>query len=186
MGRKAGGSGVGDVSIHTLRPNPWRIVGLLSSALVLVTLCLGCRYSVGHPPPAAGLRLGEVQVPVSEPAVGDFVHAALAAAIRSQGAAGERAINVRIEQASCEPALARDGHVHAWSAELSASFTLLGPTPRTLSLRRVATFEVPVGGMLSVSRSATFEELASALADEAVSIFLYAPVGERASTRGEP
>jgi hypothetical protein len=158
---------------------------LLAACGLALPLLVGCGYRVGHPPHGVGLRPGEVQVPVSEPAVGDALEHALGAAIRRQGAAGDRAVDVRVERAVCEPAASRSGTVALWSAELSATFTLLGAAPRTLSLQRGSTFASPQAGDLPAARAQAFEELATALADEAVSLFLYAPPGG-ATSGGEP
>jgi hypothetical protein len=130
--------------------------------------------------------VGEVLAPVSEPGVSDSLQRSLGAAIRSQGAAGEHGVTARVDRALCEPAIARSGQVHGWSAELAVTFTLLGPRPLELALSRSAVFELPAGGDLPSARAHAFDGLAEALSEEAISLFLYAPPSDEASTGGEP
>lgn len=153
--------------------------------LALGLLGAACRYRVGHPPPAVGLTVGEIEAPVVEPTVGDAMAAGLAAAIRRAGAAGERSVLVTIEQASFEPAVSREGRVLSWEATLSARFVLTGPEPRSLHLERSSRVATPAGSVEPAQlRGPALGQLAAEMADQAVSHFLYAP--EPTQPPGEP
>jgi hypothetical protein len=161
---------------------------VLVPLLLLASSCLlgaACRYRIGHPPPSVGLCVGDIRAPVVEPAVADAMASGLAAAIRRADAAGDRSILVSIEQASFEPAASREGQVLAWEATLTARFVLSGPEPRTLRLQRSSRVAAPSGTVDPTQlRGPAFELLATALADQAVSSFLYAP--EPTQPTGEP
>lgn len=166
---------------------PWRWPGRLVWVALVASLA-GCRYHVGTPSPSAGLRVEAVEAPVVEPAVADALAAALGAAIRREGAAGERAISARVLQARFEPAASRDGHVYAWEASLVVDFTLTGAAPRLIQLRRSAPVASPTGDAAQIAqlRADALAGLAAVLADEAVSFFLYAPAAEPSLPGGEP
>ncbi len=146
---------------------------------------LGCRYRIGSPPPAVGLSVGEVQVPVAEPAVGDALEDALGAAIRRCGAAGERALTASVVRADFDPVASREGAVLSWEASLGVRFVLLGADPRELELERSMLVATPAGSPPDpvLLRAPAFADLAAILADEAVSFFLYAPQAEHGESR---
>ena len=161
--------------ILSSRSLAWASVRGVVVGLVLLGLP-ACRYHIGHPAPSVGLTVGEIQAPVVEPGLADALAASLAASIRRAGAEGERHILTRIDRASFEAAVSREGQVHAWTATLEVTFVLDGARPRELSLQRSLVVATPPGGVAPTElRQPALEQLAAVVADEAVSTFLYAP-----------
>jgi len=151
---------------------------LCSAALVLPpTLSVSaCSYHLGRPPLDAGFRVGEVVAPVVQPEIADVLAASLASALRRMDAAGDRLLDARVTRADWVPTAATGGSVAAWEATLEVRYTaVLGG--RALDSRRST---IVAGGSLDPEaldalRSDTFQALASASADEAITWFAYAP-----------
>ncbi len=157
---------------------------LLSAVLMGI---MGCRYRIGPPPASVGMVVGDIQAPVVEPGIADALAVALGAALRRAGAAGERRLDAVVRRADYRPSTSREGAVTSWEAELEVAFVLGGPQPRELVLQRSLVVATPAGGVEPTQlRAPALEQLAVAIADEAVSFFLYAPDGAQPAPGEDP
>jgi hypothetical protein len=116
-----------------------------------------------------------VSAPVVEPELPELLEGALTRAIRRERAAGSQEVRSVVQAASFTPSMGADGVISAWRVELAVEFTLLGPEPRSLALRRARLVAPASSGAwgLPEARSAAFADLCDVLAAEAVAAFLY-------------
>ncbi len=131
-----------------------------------------------------GLSPGPVHAPVVEPGLTDALETAFADSLRRLGIQPGRSVSIDVTQASFTPSLARDGAVHAYSAELALRFTAQGAD--SLALRRSLALAAPGGGSSEISalRASAFRELAQLLMEEAIALYCFGPTS--AADAGSP